>query len=629
MKKIGRVCIFIIFYFLIFINLICWSFDAPGATELGKYGASFLQINSGAKQVAMANAFTALAYDDINLLRYNIGGLGSIRNVMLAINYHKWIEDTQQGALGLALPIRYGVIGFDFTYFNEGELTEIDQNFAPTGNIVKSNDIALTLGYGSLLRLLNKKFLFGGGFKVIQQNLAQESATALGLDLGILLRLKHLSFGVTIQNFGITKLKFIQKKESLPEMYRAGIGGHFNWGDYIHLNLDVDIAHEPDQSLRYYSGTEITIGNLFMIRGGYKFHNFEANRWAAGIGLLIPMEWLASSETRLDYAYSPLNAFESSTHRFSLLFRFGVPIQLKALNVPDEKRLAEINEKLKKQLEAAEKARLAAEEAEMRTRALEDTLRARLARIKKIAEQSGGKIEVVETATAPGKIQDRILISMRINFDFDKANIRPEEYETMQRIGEILNTYPQSQVFVSGHTDYIGSHEYNLRLSQERVDSVMAFLTTKGNIDFNRFYNPIGYGELKPVADNTTEAGRFRNRRVDFLIYTTDAKPEMPEASAIKSVELVNDSTIHIVGNGKMTFTHKLMSNPDRLVLDFPHIFLLTDYTSYELQKGPFIRARLGYHSEKIFSRVVIDLYKPIQYEIESEENMVIIRLTF
>ena len=624
-NKFHRISVFIFTYPLILISLVCLSINAQAATGVGKYGASFLQIKSGARQVAMGQAFTALAYDDINLMRYNIGGLGSIRNIMLGVNYHNWIDDTYQGGFGVALPTRFGVVGFDFNYFNEGDLVELDNSFNRTGTIYESNDLVFTIGYGTYLKALNKKLLFGGGLKIVRQNLVQESATAAGMDLGMLLWLKHITFGITMQNFSITKLKFINEEESLPETYRAGIGGKFEIGDHIRWNLDFDLAYLPGQDLRYYSGTEVIINELVMLRGGYKIHEFATNRWAAGMGLLIPMSWLANSETRLDYSYTPLDAFESSTHRFSLLFRFGVLIPGVA-SYPDERKLARLNEQLKKELEAAEKALLAAEEAELRMLALEDTMRARLARIKKIASESHGKIEVVEEVdAAPGEIQDTILV--RVNFDFDKTNVRPEDFETMDRVADILNTYPESRVFIAGHADFIGTHEYNFNLSQKRVNSVTDFLTTNGNVNYDRFFNPIGYGKLKPIADNTTELGRFRNRRVDFVIYTRNAQPILPEGSAILSVKAIDNATIHIVGNGRLQFDYQIITDPYRLVIDFPHTFLYSEIRTYEIFRGPFIRSRLGYHPDEIFSRVVIDLFDPILFDIEAVENLVIIRL--
>jgi len=592
--------------------------------------ATFLQVNSGARQVAMAEAFTALAHDDINLMRYNIGGLGSIRHLMLTINYHQWIDDTEQGAIGLSLPTRYGVIGFDFNYFNEGSINELDENFIPTGSTLGSNDIALTLGYGSQLKFGGQTLFFGGGLKFIRQSLAHESASAFGMDVGALLWLRYFSLGISMQNFGLSKLKFVSEEEPLPEMYRAGIGAHIPLGNYVKWNSDFDIGYLLDQNLRYYCGTEFVINELFMIRTGYKIHSSDANRWAVGLGLMIPMPWLAGSETRFDYAYSPIESFNKDIHRFSLLFRFGsqFPVATVKTTVPDEILMNQLNAELQKEIEAAKKARLAAEESELRTRALEDTLRARLERVKKIASESDGKIVVQETGDKKiGEITDEVLVTMRINFDFDKANIRPSEYETMDRVADILNTYPESKVFISGHTDAIGTDEYNIRLSKARVDSVIRHLTIKDQVVRDRFFNPIGYGELQPVADNSTPEGRFLNRRVDFLIYTLDQQPEIPDGSAIKNIVMTDDTTVYILGNGVLNFEHSTMTDPFRLVIDLPKIFLMTSQKNYDLFKPPIIRARLGYHPEKLFSRVVFDLYGPIDYEIYNDERKIVIEI--
>ncbi|MBN2010834.1 PorV/PorQ family protein [candidate division KSB1 bacterium] len=596
---------------------------------LSNHGATFLQIPSGARQVAMGEAFTGLSYDDIHLMRYNIGGLGSINKMMLAIDYHNWIDDTEQGMIGLALPSRWGVMGFKFNYFNKGEITETDQFFIPTGSIIQNNDIALALGWGSHFRVLNQRFLFGGGLKLIRETLGQESATAFGLDLGALLWLKNISLGASLNNFTVTKLQFDQDNEQLPEEYRAGIGGRYHFGEKLVMHADIDASYIPGQSLRYYTGLEMTVDELFMIRAGYKLHDSDVDRWSAGLGLNIPMEWLGNSDTRLDYTYTPLDAFASSAHRISVLFRFGATVESRALNYPDERKLAELNEQLKAQLAAAEKARLSAEESELRTRALEDTLRARLERIKKIAQQSEGKIEVVESKTPEGEeVLDRVLVSMRINFDFDKSIIRPEDFGTMSQIAKILNTYPGTQVFISGHTDSIGTDEYNIYLSMRRVNSVLDYLSEKENIEETRFFNPIGYGEMRPVDDNGTAEGRFRNRRVDFLIYTVETdQPEIPEGSAIKAVRMVNDSIIHIVANGIVNFTHQFIPDPSRIVIDFNDIFLITERTAVEFNRRPIIRARMGYHPGKVFTRVVIDLVEPVQYDIRAIDNVIVIRI--
>lgn len=590
---------------------------------IGRYGASFLQISASARQVAMGDAFSGLA-DDINLLRYNVGGLGYVDRPMLGINFHKWIEDTQQGAIGLAFPTLYGIFGIDVVYFSEGSVIEMNPEFIRSGAEISSNDLALTLGYGSFVKFFKQQISFGGALKIVRQNLANQTATGLGLDLGILLRTKYISYGVTIQNLELTKLEFIDKKDNLPEIYRGGIGFHFPVVDKVDFNGDFDVAWMIDQQLRAFLGGEVVINDLIALRSGYKIHDFEANRWGMGLGIIIPMEWLYNSKTRLDYSYSPLDAFDGATHRFSLVFDFGrttAVSPLAAVSPQDEKEITKLKDQLKKELEAAEKARLAAEEAERRTQLLEQEMAKRLERIQEIAKESKGKIEITK------KTADSILFSMRINFDFDKADIRPDEYGTMHQVAEMLNTYPESKVHISGHTDFIGPDEYNIRLSQRRVNSVISFLTARETVSYDRFFMPIGYGELRPVDTNTTPEGRFRNRRVDFLIYTSQTAPDVPEGSAIQSIEIVDAKTIKIRCNGRVKFIDEIMDNPDRIVIDFPGIFLLDDRTNFEFNQGAFIRARLGYHPEDRFSRVVIDLRYPINYTIETEDNLIYVKM--
>ncbi|GEM_PF-463366 len=599
---------------------------------ISKHGASFLQVSPYTRQVGLGEAFTGLA-DDISVIRYNVGGLGSLGNAMAAFHFHNWIDDTQQGGLSGALPTRLGILGFDFHFFNEGVINEMDESFKLTGRQFESNDIALTIGYGRFFALLDSGIAVGVSARYLRQNLADDIATGVGMDVGAIFHTRYVSFGLAIQNLGVTKLQYHTRNETLPESYRGGVGIHLAAGRSFNLNLASDVAFVTNQALRYYSGVETVLANLIALRGGYKFHNWEASRWSLGFGLYIPMEWLAGSETRLDYAYSPLDAFEATAHRFSLTFSFGALKRRQLAQLYDEQRLvrliyeekesAKLRDRIAQELEAAKKARDAAEEArraaedaEKRTKALEEEMKKRLEQVKAIAESSEGKIEVTQQP------DEKVQVTLRINFDFDSAVIRPEEYTTMKKVAQILNTYPTSQVFISGHTDNIGTEEYNIRLSERRVQGVMSYLTARENVTGSRFFMPIGYGEMKPIAPNTLETERFRNRRVDFLIYTRDQKPEMPDGSAIRNIIAVDNSTVHIVCNGKVNYSHTYLSNPERIVIDLPNVFLLFDQTEFWLEKEPFEKARVAFHAANKYSRVVLDLSSPVKYQIEPVGNI-------
>jgi len=111
------------------------------------------------------------------------------------------------------------------------------------------------------------------------------------------------------------------------------------------------------------------------------------------------------------------------------------------------------------------------------------------------------------------------------------------------------------------------------------------------------------------------------------LIYTSQNAPAVPEGTAIKTVEIVDARTVKIICNGRVRFHDEMLDNPDRIVIDFPGIFLLEDQTVFEMHQGPFIRARLGFHPEERFSRVVIDLRYPINYTIETEDNLIYVKV--
>lgn len=110
-----------------------------------------------------------------------------------------------------------------------------------------------------------------------------------------------------------------------------------------------------------------------------------------------------------------------------------------------------------------------------------------------------------------------------VNFDFDRATLRPDGIQILNEAIEILGRYPDMRVEVAGHTDSIGSDDYNQGLSEARAETVYNYLTAHG-IDAARLEGPTGYGESRPIAPNTNEdgsdnpAGRAANRRTELNV---------------------------------------------------------------------------------------------------------------
>ena len=103
-----------------------------------------------------------------------------------------------------------------------------------------------------------------------------------------------------------------------------------------------------------------------------------------------------------------------------------------------------------------------------------------------------------------------------IYFDFNKADIKPESEPAIKEIAKLLQENKTLKLYVVGHTDNVGSLDYNLKLSKARADAVIRELTTKYKISPDRL-KAFGVGSLAPVATNKTEEGRAKNRRVELV----------------------------------------------------------------------------------------------------------------
>ncbi len=103
-----------------------------------------------------------------------------------------------------------------------------------------------------------------------------------------------------------------------------------------------------------------------------------------------------------------------------------------------------------------------------------------------------------------------------IYFDFDKADIKPESESAIKEIAKLLQENKSLKLYLVGHTDNVGTIDYNMKLSKARADAVVKELVTKYKISSERL-KAYGVGSLAPIASNKTDDGRAKNRRVELV----------------------------------------------------------------------------------------------------------------
>ena len=192
-------------------------------------------------------------------------------------------------------------------------------------------------------------------------------------------------------------------------------------------------------------------------------------------------------------------------------------------------------EKAKKEAEAsqaralseAEKAERSKKEAEQaRLQSREEAEKAEKAR--RETEQAKAEIDqfLKDLSDLQGKMTERgIVLTMGdVLFSFGKADLSAGAVRNLDKITGFLEKHPDRNLLIEGHTDSIGSDEFNQALSQKRADAVKEALVGKGIVP-DRIATK-GYGKQFPVAGNDTESGRQMNRRVEVVILNEGVKPE-------------------------------------------------------------------------------------------------------
>ena len=113
---------------------------------------------------------------------------------------------------------------------------------------------------------------------------------------------------------------------------------------------------------------------------------------------------------------------------------------------------------------------------------------------------------------------DNIILNMpsAITFDVNSSALKPNFFSVLDSVNLVLKEYKSTLVTVAGHTDSSGADDYNMRLSQQRAQTVATYLNNNGVV--TERLAAVGYGETQPVASNDTAEGKARNRRVEITL---------------------------------------------------------------------------------------------------------------
>lgn len=146
----------------------------------------------------------------------------------------------------------------------------------------------------------------------------------------------------------------------------------------------------------------------------------------------------------------------------------------------------------------------------------------------------------------------RALSLQRINFELDKAFIPDVNKPFLDRAATVITSVPDMELVIVGHTDKLASNAYNMELSRERAESVKEYLVSQG-VDASKLTTK-GMGETDPIADNSTEQGRFLNRRIEFVVngdsvlvdndVTTNSDAMNPNASGNTDANMPDPATL-------------------------------------------------------------------------------------
>lgn len=326
---------------------------AQSGKNAGTTVSPFLEIGVGSRAVAMGEAYVAIA-EGPTAAYWNPAGLGWMQRPELSVMHMDWVADIDMQNVTFALPIPgLFTLGFMLTNLGvpEDKIRTVDDPEGLSGETFDANSIALAV---HVSRQFTDRFSVGIGVKYINESILNESANAMALDMGVLVKtgfLNNMTLGMSISNFG-TELQFsgadldrtIADREdiggtnqnvpakfntgsfALPLIFRMGVATNVFETSGHRLLVSVDGLHPNNTSEYVNIGGEYVVTRFrkfgeFALRGGYNALFMEDSQQGLNLGAGMSLYVSRNFSLDINYAYADFEYF-GDLHRYTINFKF-------------------------------------------------------------------------------------------------------------------------------------------------------------------------------------------------------------------------------------------------------------------------------------------------------------------
>ncbi len=259
--------------------------------------ANILEFGSGVRPTAMGEAFCGVA-DDINAICWNPAGIAWLNKKEISLGHDNYYQNIKYESISGIYPVEdiLSCVGLNVAMLRVGEIIGMDNNGTKTAN-PDAGDSLVTLSFAQIMDE-EMRLSIGLGVKWIHQKIAEEEASGMACDAGILYKGNYKGYpyavGAVVQNIG-EKMGFVQKKYDLPLNFKIGASMKM-WNNKILCAVDINKSGKDKMYANI--GSEYSVTNNLILRIGINGRNNVDMDMSSGLGVRI------GDRLRLDYSYS-------------------------------------------------------------------------------------------------------------------------------------------------------------------------------------------------------------------------------------------------------------------------------------------------------------------------------------